>query len=239
MKKAIILLAVLVLSTSCVQSQWFSKTKGNGNVVNKTRNVGDYDQISVAGFFDVNLVYGTEGKLTIKIEDNLLEHLITEVVNGKLKIKWEKGINVHSRKGVYITVPFKDLDAVTMTGSGDIIGEDIINATNFYISVSGSGDITLKVKADEVISKITGSGDITLTGSAKTLETSVTGSGDYHGFGLSADSVTAKVTGSGDVSVVANKDLNARVTGSGDIEYKGNPEKQDTKVSGSGDITSK
>lgn len=239
MKKAIILLAVLVLSTSCVQSQWFSRTKGNGNVVNKTRNVGDYDQISVAGSFDVNLVSGTEGKLAIKIEDNLLEFLITEVVNGKLKIKWKKGTNVSSRKGVYITVPFKDLDAVTMSGSGDIIGEDTINAADFYTSVSGSGDITLKVKANNVISKVTGSGDVTLTGSTKTLETRVTGSGDYHGFGLSADSVTAKVTGSGDVSIVANNELNARVTGSGDIEYRGNPEKQDTKVTGSGDITSK
>jgi hypothetical protein len=36
--------------------------------------------------------------------------------------------------------------------------------------------------------------------------------------------------------VVSTKSLKARVTGSGDIDYKGNPEKKDTKVTGSGDI---
>lgn len=237
MKKAIILLAVLVFSTSCVQSQWFSRTKGNGNVVNKTRNVGEYDQISVAGSFDVILVAGSEGKLEIKIEDNLLEYLITEVVGGKLKIKWEKGINVSTRKGVYITVPFTDIDAVTLSGSGDIVSKNTIKANEFYTSVSGSGDVTLSVEANEIVSKITGSGDVTLKGNAKKLETRVTGSGDYHGFNLNADDVVAKVTGSGDISVVALKEINARVTGSGDIEYRGNPEKQDTKVTGSGDIS--
>jgi len=31
--------------------------------------------------------------------------------------------------------------------------------------------------------------------------------------------------------------VKARVTGSGDIDYQGNPEREDKKVSGSGDIT--
>ena len=239
MKKTLILITVLVLSSSCVQSQWFSRTRGSGNVITKTRSVGEYDKIAVAGSFDITLVSGKEGKLEIKIEDNLLEYLITEVDNGKLKIKWEKGINVSTRKGIYITVPFKDIEAVTLAGSGDITTKDTIKASHFYTSVSGSGDITLAVEANEIISKITGSGDVTLKGKTSSLETRVTGSGDYHGFGLEADKVVAKVTGSGDVSVVALKEINARITGSGDIEFKGNPEVQDTKVTGSGDISNR
>ena len=49
--------------------------------------------------------------------------------------------------------------------------------------------------------------------------------------------LTVKVAGSGDIEVVSNKSLYARVSGSGDIEYKGNPDKEDTKVSGSGTIS--
>lgn len=239
MKKTIILLAVLILTTSCAQSQWFSKVKGNGNVVTKTRNVGEYDQIKIAGFFDVYLVEGKEGKLSIKIEDNLLEYLITEVVDGKLKIKIKKGVNINSRMGIFITIPVKDIDAVTLSGSGDITGKMLIKADDFYTSVSGSGDIVLNVEANNISSKVTGSGDITIKGRTKNLETRVTGSGDYHGYSLNAENVIAKVTGSGDISVIALKEINARVTGSGDIIYKGSPEVEDTKVTGSGDITSR
>ena len=39
--------------------------------------------------------------------------------------------------------------------------------------------------------------------------------------------------------MVSNKTIKGRVSGSGDIAYKGNPEKEDTKVSGSGTIKGK
>jgi len=239
-KKAILSLVVILLISVNIQSQWFSTgVKGNGNIVTKTRNVGDYDKVSVAGSFDVTLVAGNEGSLSIKIEDNLLEYLITEVVNGSLKIKWEKGVNIRTRKGVYITVPFEEIEAVKLSGSGDITSDDVIKATDFYTSVSGSGDIKLNVEADEITSKVTGSGDVTLKGNSPFLKTSVTGSGDFHGFNLKTKKVEAKVTGSGDISVFVTENLNARVTGSGDIDYKGNPEIQNTRVTGSGDISPK
>jgi hypothetical protein len=46
-----------------------------------------------------------------------------------------------------------------------------------------------------------------------------------------------KCAGSGDMEIVSHQSLKARVSGSGDIEYKGNPSKEDTKVSGSGSIS--
>ena len=47
----------------------------------------------------------------------------------------------------------------------------------------------------------------------------------------------AQVTGSGDIELYANEELEAKITGSGDIYCFGNPERQITKVTGSGDIT--
>ncbi|MCO4821981.1 MAG: DUF2807 domain-containing protein, partial [Flavobacteriaceae bacterium] len=57
------------------------------------------------------------------------------------------------------------------------------------------------------------------------------------GFGLQSNHTEASVAGSGDIEIVSNKSLKARVSGSGDIEYKGNPDKEDSKVSGSGSIS--
>ena len=240
MKKVIISTVILLLATIQMQSQWFfGKTiKGNGNVISKTINTNDYDEVFVTGSFDVKLIHGNEGKIGLRIEDNLLEYLIIETEEDKLVIKWKKGVNIQTKKGVFITVPFKDLDKVGLTGSGDIIANDVIKASHFNTFVSGSGDVVLNIDAHKITSKITGSGDVELKGNTDTLNTLVTGSGDFKSYDLKANNVEATVTGSGDIQIFVSNKLNARVTGSGDIQYKGNPKYEDLKVTGSGDIES-
>jgi len=76
-----------------------------------------------------------------------------------------------------------------------------------------------------------------LSGSTTDFDVTISGSGDIKAYDLEADNVDATVSGSADIKVTARKMLKARVSGSGDISYKGNPQKVDTKTSGSGDIT--
>ena len=236
MKQSILLIAAL-LSFTAAQAQW-KKIKGNGNMTTVTRSTSDYDTVKCAGSFDYILVAGTEGKITLEGESNLLEYIVTEVKNGKLVIKTQKGKNLDPsrNKTIKVTIPFKDLDKVSLSGSGDLWNEDKITSDNLEVSLSGSGDVVLDVQTKYVAGKVTGSGDLTLKGSTTDLKAGVTGSGDFHGFNLNATNTDVAVTGSGDAEVVCNGNFKARVTGSGDIEYRGNPTKEDTKVSGSGSI---
>nr|WP_321228118.1 head GIN domain-containing protein [uncultured Psychroserpens sp.] len=238
MKKSIVLIAVL-LSFTFSHAQWGGKKiKGNGNITTVTRTTSDYDAVHCAGSFDYILVSGTEGKITIEGESNLLEYIITEVKNGKLVIKTQKGKNLNpsNNKTIKITIPFKDIDAVSLSGSGDLWNEDQINSNNFKATLSGSGDVILNIKSQNASGSVAGSGDLTLKGSTNNLSAKVTGSGDFHGFNLKTVNTDVSVTGSGDAEVVCNGNLKARVTGSGDIEYRGNPTKEDSKVTGSGSI---
>jgi len=240
MNKSILLLAAIMI-TSMSHAQWWGnkKVKGNGNMTTETRTTGDYDGIKCAGSMDYILVAGTEGKIKIKGEENLLKHIITEVKNGKLIVKVEKGINLRPswNKTIKITIPFKDISSVSLAGSGDLWNEDVIISNDFDVSLAGSGDVIINVQASSVEGSLAGSGDLTLKGKTNYLDVRVAGSGDIHGFGLQANHTTVSVAGSGDVKVVSNESLKARVSGSGDIEYRGKPSKEDTKVSGSGSIS--
>ena len=237
--KKFITIALVFVFTANVSAQWFGKVRGNGEMVTKTRNVGDYDEVSVGGSFDVKLYSGTEGKLTITIDKNLLDYLITEVENGKLKIKWKKGTNVWSKSKILITVPFKDIDAVSLAGSGDVYSDDVIKADAFKTSLAGSGDIKLRVDANSVNSSIAGSGDIALKGSANSIKCSIAGSGDIEAYDLSSNDADIRISGSGGVKINVKDNLVARISGSGNVYYKGEPKKQDVKVSGSGNVSSR
>ncbi len=240
MNKSIILLATLMLTT-VTHAQWWGneKVKGNGNMTTETRTTGDYDGIKCAGSMDFILVAGNEGTIKLEGEENLLKHIITEVKDGSLIVKTEKGINLRpsSNKSIKVTIPFKDISNVSLAGSGDLWNTDKITATNLDVSLAGSGDIVLDIETSSVEGSIAGSGDLTLKGNTNDLVAEVAGSGDFHGFTLQANNTTVSVAGSGDAEVVCNKTLKARVAGSGDIEYRGNPDKEDTKVAGSGSIS--
>ncbi|NHF61241.1 DUF2807 domain-containing protein [Flavobacteriaceae bacterium TP-CH-4] len=239
MKQLLSLSLVVVLTTSCT-AQWGKRIKGNGNSVSIERSVGDYEGVSVSGWFDVDLVDGNEGELTLEGEENLLEYIITEVRNGKLVIKVEKGYNLKPsnwNEGIRVTVPVESINSVALSGSGDIVGKKTLKATSFRTSMSGSGDITLDIESDNMTASMSGSGDINLSGTTGTFEATISGSGDIKAYDLEADVVDATVSGSADIKVTAKEMLKARVSGSGDISYRGNPKKLDTKTSGSGDIS--
>lgn len=240
MKNFIVCFSLLLLSIGQLNAQWWSgneKVNGNREVITQNRTVGDYDRISVTGMMEVELVAGTEGKISLQAESNLMEFLETEVQGGHLKISVEKGVNLRPSAPIKITVPFKDLQALTLTGSGNIRNKDMISAQDFKVSVTGSGNMNLRLKARNLKGTVTGSGDVKLNGAAENFECNVTGSGDFLAYDLKAERVDASVTGSGDVKVSVNKELNARVSGSGDVNYRGNPGKQNFKTSGSGSVS--
>ncbi|TXD83306.1 DUF2807 domain-containing protein [Subsaximicrobium wynnwilliamsii] len=237
--KSLILALASLATFSCAQGKWGNNAiKGNGNLKTITRTTSDYDAIHCAGSFDYILVEGTEGDIKIEGEENLLEYIITEVQNGTLSITTENNVNLNTstNKGIKITIPFKEITEVSLSGSGDLWNTDVIDTNNLSASISGSGDVVLEIKTTSAKARISGSGDLTFTGTTEKLEANVTGSGNFHGFDIRSQDVNVSVTGSGDAAVFSTNKLIARVTGSGDIEFRGNPKTEDTKVTGSGSI---
>ena len=85
-------------------------------------------------------------------------------------------------------------------------------------SVSGSGDLVFEdLDCKNLTSKVSGSGDITLKGKADEARYSVSGSGDIKAYDLSVNDLSCSVSGSGDARVYAKDNMNLSVSGSGDI----------------------
>jgi hypothetical protein len=241
MKKLIITSIILTLTFSVnAQSWWNSKrVKGNGNVITKTRKTSDYDAVSIGGSFDVQLVKGKEGKITLKGEENILKYIITEVKNGTLKVKYKKGVNIRTTRKLTVTIPYRDIEKVALAGSGDITSAGVIKATKLSLSIAGSGNMEVSVDSRNIKTSIAGSGNIKVSGTATELKCTIAGSGNINAYGLRTSTTTAKVAGSGNIKTTVSDEINARVSGSGNIYYKGNPEKINSKSAGSGDIIDK
>ncbi|OIQ38542.1 MAG: hypothetical protein BM563_05780 [Bacteroidetes bacterium MedPE-SWsnd-G1] len=237
--KTIKIIAICLTTLLTINANAKEKIRGNGKVITENRTTGEYDKISIGGSFEVELVSGKEGNITIKVEENLAPYLITKVEKGELKIKWKKGKNISHKKTIYITIPFEDINAVAFGGSGNVVGKDPIKSDNLALSLAGSGDMDLMVAANTMGANLAGSGSIDLQGSTDSIKYAIAGSGNIRGYELEVGDANVAISGSGNVSATINGKLNAKISGSGNVRYKGNPSTESVKVSGSGSVSKK
>lgn len=237
LKSIIVLVFLLSTTLSCAQWGNGKKVKGDNNITTITRTTNSYEGLKAAGPMDFKLVQGTEGKVTIKGDANLMEYIVTDVKNGKLVVKVKDGYNLKPSKAIVVTVPYESINSVSLAGSGDIENSGTIKADDLKVALAGSGDINLNIESKALESSIAGSGDIVLIGSTSDLISKIAGSGNFDGSSLDSTNVTVKISGSGTSNVICNGDLVVRISGSGDVKYSGKPTKKDTKTTGSGSVS--
>lgn len=203
------------------------------------REVAAFSKIALKISAKVHLEQGDNQSIRVVADSETLEQIITEVKDRTLSIrfpntyifkKWNPG-----KIEIYITVP--GVDALNVSGSGDIISEEI-NSRILDLLVSGSGNINIEQLTSEQISaSVSGSGNISIKGSkvAEELKSRISGSGNIDASEFEAKNVDVQTLGSGNCSVMSNGSIKARIAGSGNVYYSGNPA-IDSSVSGSGKV---
>ena len=208
---------------------------GSGPIVTQDLDIDKFTGVSLSFSGDVYLRQGNTQSVRVEGQQNLIDHLNTEVSDGVWKLKFNaKNINYKSKFKVYITVP--TLTYAKVSGSGNMTTQGSFTGLDDLVAgVSGSGDLGMDVECNTLSVKVSGSGDVEMQGSANAAHIKVSGSGTYDGYEMKTQNCEASVTGSGDISTYVSETLIATVTGSGDIDYKGGARVK-AKVTGSGDI---
>ncbi|WP_425235050.1 head GIN domain-containing protein [Ulvibacterium sp.] len=232
-------LIALIVCIAITHAQRGKKVKGNGHVVTVERTTDTYDGISASGFYDIELIDGKEGQLTLKGEENILDNIETEVKRGTLVIrsKDNKHLIPSRGEGVFITVSVDEIDKIRLSGSGDFIGKKTLRTRDMDIQVSGAKHIDLTIDATDITIATSGSSNIDLKGNSEELTIRSSGSSNVKAYELEVDEATLELSGSSDVEVTVNESLMSRVSGSGNIQYRGNPDKVFNQISGSGSVS--
>ncbi len=207
---------------------------GSRNVTESIRTFKDVNALELTGHFVVELIQGDKEEVKIIADDNIHEYVVTENVDGVLKIymKDYRYLKIKSRR---LVITVKDLESLSNSGSGDIQATSQFSTNSLNINLSGSGDIDLNITATELNVSLNGSGDIALLGNSMKLNVTLFGSGDVRAYNLQAGTVTIKATGSGNIRVFANMSLTGSISGNGDVFHKGGASSE-ISVSGSGEV---
>jgi len=179
------------------------------------RDVSGFDKVILYGSADLFIEQGDQESLTVEAQENLMPYIETTVSGGTLELKMKEGRKPRQFQGINYYLTVKDLNEISVFGSGDVISSDLVT--------------------DTIVIAIDGSGDIKLSGEAKKQEITIHGSGDYSAKDFKSSECTVKIFGSGDAIVNATDSLDIEIYGSGDIQYLGSPS-VNQKIDGSGDV---
>jgi len=230
-----ILVVILSLGiTACVDGQFRKTVYGNGKVVKKDRSPMQASGVRVSTGIDVYLTQGSDFKLEVEADENLHEYIITEVHNGVLSVYTDVNIRDAEMKKVYVTL--KEINSVSTSSAGDVIGETPVKTENLRLSASSAGDIKLEIYAETIDANISSSGDVTLIGETDMLEADLSSAGDLNAFNLKAREADVSASSAGDADIYVTEKLNARSSSAGDINYKGNPKYIDAHSSSAGGV---
>jgi Putative auto-transporter adhesin, head GIN domain len=209
----------------------------------ETRNVETFTKIAFRVPGKLYLKQGPEQKVELEGSKEILSKIETEVSGGRLSIGREsenwKMWNWDNDDKIVVYVTVKDLEGVSVSGSGDLIGESKFKTGDLDLNVSGSGSLQLEADASgELGADVSGSGRIDFKGNCKDLESKVSGSGKVSVALSSANKVEVGVSGSGKVMASGNaKEIKTNISGSGEVLAADlQVERCEVRISGSGDV---
>lgn len=209
--------------------------RGSGEVVETTREVQDFSRLTFAGMGNLYIEQGFEEALSIEAEENLIENLDIEVRGDTLFIGTKEGKNLRPTEPMNYYLDVKDLERVTLSGSGLIEAEDF-QAEKLTLTLSGSGNIVIEyLEAVSLNVTLSGSGNIELSGDLEDQDVIISGSGDYDARGLKSSVADILISGSGNAEIRVEDNLDVLISGSGNVRYFGSPSIDET-VTGSGSV---
>jgi len=186
----------------------------------ETRDASGFNALGLAAPIDVDLTIGDHESVVLEGDAETLAKIEVSVEKGSLQIRrkressdWSLG---WSHKQVRARVTAKRIDAISISGSGDVKAREL-SGDSLALAISGSGDITVGA------------------GKVGNLSVHIAGSGDVKTPKLDAQAVSISISGSGDALVWARQTLSVKVAGSGDVRYFGDPQVAKS-VAGSGSV---
>lgn len=236
MKRLFILPVFAVVIFSSCRYMFAKRIYGNGNIRIESRSAGSFNNVDVSGSIDVYAKQDSVSGIKVEADENLMEYIQVIEDGNIVRIRTERGFNLHGTKRIKVYVSSPDFKSFRASGACNIYSENKINSTDILaFDLSGSSDVKMELNSPKVDADLSGACKIELQGETKDFKVDGSGSTDIYSLNLLAENVDIGISGSGDAEVFASRKLDVDVSGSGTIKYKGSAT-VNQHISGSGSV---
>jgi hypothetical protein len=204
----------------------------------QVRAVKGYHGIEVGSAIDLYLSQGDEETVVVSARDEKWrDRIITEVVDGILKIRLQSGHFSTGNNKLKAYVSFAALDKLSASGASNVYVDGVISAGKLSLTLSGASDFKGAIRVGELQLDQNGASDAKITGVVAGLAViRLSGASDVKGYDLTVESCEASASGASDIRITVNKELKANATGASSVYYKGEGVISESRASGASTI---
>jgi Putative auto-transporter adhesin, head GIN domain len=222
--------AMLVADTVTTGGQ---QLVGSGNAATEAREVEEFAEISASSAITLDVTVGPAVAIAVTADDNILPHVKTEVVSGRLKLYVDESYS--SKLGVKIQLAAPELRGLRGSGAVKTTVTDA-SGERFRLGLSGASECRWKGEVDALALKVDGGSHTVVSGSAGRLEMNCSGASKIDARSLAAKSAKIQLSGASTARVNVSDELNVVASGASSLRYAGQP-KVDQKVSGASRVS--
>lgn len=221
---------------SCGFEKHFEKVDGDGNVLTKTRaEANDFKKIYASSGLEVIIEQSSQKVITIEADENLHQHIKTEVKDGVLEITTDA--NLRNAKAMRVIVQLPVIEGLETSGGASLSNKGTIKAGTIAIETGGGSDMNITVNAELVKCETSSGSHLGINGTAQKLESESSSGSHFDAKGLVVKTVEADASSGAHAYVNPTEDLSAEASSGAHIYYKSTPSNLSKKSSSGGEVS--
>lgn len=151
--------------------------KGSGKIVTRDVQIAAFDRLDVRSDVQVTIAGGS-GAATVEADDNLIDLLRMEVVDGTLRIGLAPGLRIGSFSDHTLKVRLPSdgsLKEINLSGASQLIAEPVLTAPEIELDLSGASKLTATIRCDRCEIDVSGASGAVLGGTAQHCDAEISG----------------------------------------------------------------
>lgn len=223
---------LLLLFPSCLFMG--PSVKGDGNVNEETRKVGDFQGVSVTSGMNVHLIHGDQQKVVVVADANLHDLIETKVEGNILEVRALANIWKAHEKKVVVTSP--EISEISGTAGSTIVTDNQLVAGKIKIKGSAGSTLRINIDGQNVEISANSGANVEMEGYVRELIIRTSSGANIKAGDLKVDKCDAKASSGGNMWISAQNELTADASSGGNIFYSGTPAAFNQSSSSGGNI---
>ncbi len=234
-----VLLAVAMLA-GCIPTIGGPVITGSGRASTQEYDLSGFARVNVSSAFRVSIDQGERYRVSVTIDDNLVEYLDVRVEGDTLYIGMKPRFSIgfgNFTQEAEITLP--QIEGIELSGAtqGDVSGFE--SDRPLEIEVSGASRLRGDITAGETRMTVSGASTVELDGSASDLDVEASGASSVRLDDLATGDARVEVSGASNVTVNAKGRVTGSASGASTVSYIGEPETVRVDSSGASNVRQK
>lgn len=217
----VLILVILTVSVALVKVNVLGNViSGDGDVRQENRSAETFDMIDVEGNFKVYYTQEGPAQIMVTADNNLLEYILTEVVDGELQIKTMDRLRSDQLR---LDISCLDIKQIKTSAGARLFGENAISTPELTLHSSSGSRIELEAIVEQLIVSLSSGSHVNLKGEASSAEYSASAGSQLEAFDMESQKVSASGSSGSRLNVNATDELSVKGSSGSSIYYEGTP----------------